>query len=120
MTSRSMVESLEEKGLPVKGYTTDAFSKRDEERGIPGFASEIERGEWTIWDKDGSNKVLIEELKAHPYGDKDDCVLAGFFLREAIRKQKARGPQIPTVDSRRFSRVIQPRRGPSPLVRPTL
>lgn len=116
---KAMVQELEGK-IPVKGYTTNATSKRDEVIGIPGFASEIESGMWTFWDASGSNKRVIEELMAYPHGDKDDCVMAAFFLREAMRKNAARGPQIPIIVSPHFRRAIQPKFKTSPYVRPML
>lgn len=106
--------------LTVKGYTTTGMSKRDEETGIPGFASEIERGEWTIWDAQGSNRPLVEEMKGYPFAEYSDCVLAGFFAREAVRKSQPKGPGIPVINNPHFNRVVQPRFEKSPYVRPTL
>lgn len=116
----SMRQELEDvKGLNVRGYTTSGKSKRDLELGIPGFAGEIEKGQWTIWDSEGSNEPTLDEMKAYPYGDKDDCVMAGFFLREAMRQQGMVGVPIPSVSNTSFQRKIQmANKPPSPLVRP--
>lgn len=82
---------------PVSAYTTNAVSKRDMDLGIPGLASEVMRGEWTIWDADGLLKNLMEQAKLYPNGDLDDCILAWLFLRAALRRYEigARGSTAP-------------------------
>lgn len=114
---RVILDELEDKRLPVTGYTTTAVSKRDLELGIPGLASEVERGEWTIWDAAGELAPVVDEAKAYPNGEHDDTVMAWLFLRELFRTRRMRGAAPKAVTKNVLGRRFGPVRR-SPFKRP--
>jgi hypothetical protein len=78
--------------IPVKGFMTGR-QKADALVGLPGMATEMANGGWTLPMGDDEHLVdcqcsrceYMRELKTYPVGKTKDIVMASWFAREAAR-----------------------------------
>jgi hypothetical protein len=86
---KAIVQSGQEKNLPVEGYVTTAVTKKDLQIGVPSMGAEFEQGRWHLPQGDARSirmlEPLLDELHVFPLpGYKDDCVMSLFFARECV------------------------------------
>ncbi len=95
-----------DRGLPVRGFTTNARNKYDEHFGVESLAIEMRAGLWVIpsgqsgQDPDAEVKAWIQEMLFYsPDSHTGDRLMASWFAREAARQWAA--PMRTTLDTQR-------------------
>jgi hypothetical protein len=84
-------DTPEYRHIPIEGFTTTGFNKKDEQQGLPGMDVAFGKGLFAIPAKrfpldgdDGSElALLMDELRSHPGGETSDIVMALWFAYRA-------------------------------------
>lgn len=95
----------EREPIPIKGFTTGR-NKSHPEYGIPGIATEMERGLWRIPNSGGRvhpeiQKLIDEATYYSPEVHTGDALMALYFAREAARQAGIRVGNMGSLNMRR-------------------